>query len=135
MDNFIYLKKNGASHIGDMEILLSLRILSTTTMVRMIQPSKIACWETHQFWSHKIAKDQDMLVYTLQIKEVWMTKTIGCLKRYMWIYSVYCMLPHIYIFYFYEEKKKKSNTDVNTMCGNTLLPVINKACVPHFISL
>ena len=34
------LKKGGASHIVDMEIILSLRKLSITTNARMIQPSR-----------------------------------------------------------------------------------------------
>ena len=37
MSNF---KKGGASHIVDMEIILSLRKLSITTNARMIQPSR-----------------------------------------------------------------------------------------------
>ena len=43
-----YQLKKGDPHIGDMKIILSLSILSTTTKARMIQPSKIPCRGNHQ---------------------------------------------------------------------------------------
>ena len=34
----------------------------------MIQTSNISCGETNKSWSQKIAKDQNLVVYTLEVK-------------------------------------------------------------------
>ena len=43
----------------------------------MIQPYNTSCGEKNQSWNEKIEKDQDMAVYTLQIKENSTTKKMG----------------------------------------------------------
>ena len=61
-------------------------------------------------------------------------------RSHMWIRYVHCRLTHIYIFYFECIKQlvvneKIKNSDADTVCGNLLLPVMHKSCVPPFIPL
>ena len=57
----------------------------------------------------------------------------------MVIQSLRGRLPHIYILYFecikITRKKKNYNTDVNTIYGNKLISVAQKAYFPYFLSL
>ena len=60
-------------------------------------------------------------------KSVW-------LRSHMWIQSMQCGLPHIYILYYHQKISKGNNrrkTDADIMSGNTPLPVNHKACVTH----
>ena len=55
-------------HIGEMATLLSLITWSITPNDCTIQPSNISFGGTHHSLSQKIAKDQDLMVYRLEIK-------------------------------------------------------------------
>ena len=48
----------------------------------------------------KKAKDQDMAVYTLEIKWLSTETKCVCLRRHMWIHYVRCRFTHIYILCF-----------------------------------
>ena len=60
----------------------------------------------------------------------------------MWIKFVHCRLPQIYICHFIriknkggKERKRKNNTDADTMCGNILIPVNQNSCILHYQKL
>ena len=50
----------------------------------------------------------------------------------MWIHSVRCRLPPIYILYLELIRTPPQKTDADTVYGNTSLTVTCKACVPHY---
>ena len=76
------------THILDTATLLSLRELSITPNVRMIQPSDILCGGTHHSWSQKIEKYQYWTVYTLEGKWPSMMKN-WCVSRVLCGYSLF----------------------------------------------
>ena len=80
--------------------ILYLRIQSITPNARMIQLSKISYGATHQSWSQKIANDQDMVVYALEIKWISMMTNVcvwGVIRGYIlcgvgWPIFIFCIL-------------------------------------------
>ena len=63
-------------------------------------------------------------------------KQLMFLRIHIWIKYLWCSLTQIYISYLEHirvsrRKKKNKNTDADNVCGNTLLPVTQKACLPH----
>ena len=82
-----------------------------------------------------MVKDQDLTVYTFEIKWPSIMPKFVCLSNHMTIQSSWCRLPQIYILYFElinqlegkKEDKTTKNNDADTMDGNTLLPVNQKA--------
>ena len=123
-----------------MIIVLSLRIWSIKPNYRMIQPSNISFGGDHQNQSHKIAKDQNQMVYTLEIKVLWMMKNLcvwGVIYGYSscfigWLIFIFCIFNVLKYLWQKIIEGKKKNSDADNLCGNKLLPVTQKACVPQY---
>ena len=65
---YVQLKKIKETHIEDMEIITPLGAWSIKPNDSMTQPLNIQCWKTNQSWGKKKSNDQDLAVYTLEIK-------------------------------------------------------------------
>ena len=123
--------------IRDMEIILPQQTQMMMPSDGMIQLTTISCGVTHQSWIMKTEKDQDMGVYTLLSKWILMTTKFWCLRSHMWIYYAWCSLPKFICWMNQNNQRlqKKKKTVSYTMCGNTLLPVIQKAHMPNLLPL
>ena len=100
-------------HIGGIEIIFYFITWIKTPKDRMIQPSNISRWETHQIWIQKMVRDQDMSIYRLEIKWPSITSKFVCLRSHMWIQYVRCRATQIYIWYF---DRIKTTSDKKKWC-------------------
>ena len=129
MLSFMSNLKKMERNVGYMEIIPYLRIWSITPNDRMDQKSKISFFTTHQTWSLKISKDQDLAVYTLEIKQYSMMKNLGG-WGVICGYSLCGLSFPIFLFGIMNALKtsgkkrgRGENTDADTMRVNTLIPV------------